>query len=249
MSIRPCLFLRSLACLLTGAISLTSLAAATQPTAAPTPEPRIITVTGQETVRIPATLARLSILIEARKPAAADATRAVREPSHRVLELLQTESAEQIQAGALTLNPVYRQKSSSASNANEPEISGYLAQWNASFVVPAERAGEFAAAVVDAGANRITQFEFLAADDAILTAQREALQDATRQARDTAAAVLESLGHDVQEVVRIHVNNSGPIRPFQQGRMQMMAMESSGGAATEPGFIDVDGNVTLDVRY
>ncbi len=213
--------------------------------------PRLLTVSGQETVRIPATLAELSIIIEAREKTSAAATQAVIEPSKAVLAFLQQKGAERVQAGALTLNPIYsRSKVSSMSANGEPEITGYLAQWNATFTVPAERAGEFAAGVVDSGANRVTRFEFTADDAAITTARREALQAATREARDTAVAVLSTLNYELREVVRIHVNSNGPIRPMQRGMMMSaMAADSSGPAATEPGFIDVDGNVTLEVRY
>ena len=239
-------FSAALALIAVGAVALRA-----QPTPVDPNAPRILTVNGQETVRIPATLAELSILIEAREKTSAEASRAVVEPSKAVLAFLQQKGAERVQAGALTLNPIYsRGKVSSMSGNAEPEITGYLAQWNATFTVPAERAGEFAAGVVDAGANRVTRFEFTAADNAIKTARREALQAATRDARETAIAVLSTLDYELHEVVRIHVNSNGPIRPMQRGMMMSaMSTESSGPAATEPGFIDVDGNVTLEVRY
>ncbi len=214
--------------------------------------PRILTVSGQETVRIPATLAQLSIIIEAREKTSAVASRAVVDPSKAVLAYLKEHDADRIQAGALTLNPIYSHGKISSASDGEPEITGYLAQWNATFTVPAERAGEFAAGVVQAGANRVTRFEFLASDEAIADARTEALRAATRQARATASSVLEALDETIREIVRIHVNNHGPIRPLQRGAMHMsaMAMEDSGGpAAVEPGFIDIDGNVTLEVRY
>ncbi|WP_221032674.1 SIMPL domain-containing protein [Actomonas aquatica] len=214
-------------------------------------ERRILTVTGEDTVRIPATLAQISIIIEAREKTSAEANRAVVDPSRAVLDFLESEGAERIQAGALTLNPIYSRMKASSMADEGPQITGYQAQWNASFVVPAERAGEFASGVVEAGANRVTQFAFLAADDAIAAARTEALQSATREARATAEAVLATLDYELAEVVRIHVNTTGPVRPLQRGVMHSMAMESSAGssAAVEPGFIDINGNVTLEVRY
>lgn len=224
-----------------------------QPTPVDPNAPRILTVNGQETVRIPATLARLSIIIEAREKTSAEASRAVVGPSTKVLEFLKDQGADRIQAGALTLNPIYSRAKVSSMASEEPDITGYLAQWNATFDVPAERAGEFTAGVIKAGANRVTHFEFRAADAAIEVARREALQAATRKARATAEAVLETLDYKVREIVRINVNSSGPVMPFQRGMLRASAMkmvDASGGAsAVEPGFIDIEGNVGLEVRY
>ncbi|MCF3650026.1 SIMPL domain-containing protein [Synoicihabitans lomoniglobus] len=212
--------------------------------------PRILTVTGQESVRIPATLAQISIVIAAQEETSAAASQAVIKPSQAVLAYLKDHDADRIQAGALTLNPIYSRNKASSLRNNESDVVAYAALWNATFTVPADKAGEFAAGVIAAGANRVTRFDFIASDDAINDARTEALQAATRQARDTAEAVLSTLDHRINEVVRIHVNSNGPVRPMQRGMMQMAALESSGGSpAVEPGFIDIEGNVTLEVRY
>ncbi len=237
------------------ALAAVALVASTVSAQLPTPvdpnAPHILTVTGQDSVRIPATLAQLSIVIAAQEETAAAATAAVTAPSQTVLAYLQEKAADRIQAGALTLSPVYSRRKVSSTGDSEPVITGYTATWNATFTVPADRAGDFAAGVIDAGANRITRFDFLASDDALAAARNEALQGATRQARDTAVAVLTTLDKQLRDVVRIHVNSNGPVRPLARGGvMHAMAMEaSSAPAAVEPGFIEVDGNVTLEVRY
>lgn len=234
------------------AIALAATTASAQLAAPVDPNaPHLLTVTGQDSVRIPATLAQLSIVITAQEESAAAATAAVTTPSHTVLAYLQENQADRIQAGALTLSPVYSRRKVSSTGDSEPVITGYTASWNATFTVPAERAGDFAAGVIEAGANRITRFDFLASDEALAAARNEALQGATRQARDTAVAVLATLDKELRDVVRIHVNSNGSVRPLARGTvMRAMAMDSnSAPAAVEPGFIEVDGNVTLEVRY
>ena len=245
MTTRPFLYL--LAAGLTLASPLIGSASADQPAQ------RAVTITGQDTVRISATRARLTAMVESQagSPAAAQAT--VRKGSQTVLDYLQKSKVESLQAGAMTLYPVYgdRRPDPAISGNEPPEIVAYRAQWNASFEVEAGRAGEMADGLVTSGAGRITGFSFTATDDALAKAQQEALRGAALRARNDAHAVLDALGYKPGEVVRVEVNSSGPAQPMFRRAEMMGAFSSDQGPSTavEPGLIEVNGSVVIEVAY
>ena len=154
------------------------------------PERNVLSVSGHETVRIPATRARLTVMIEGREKTSDAAQKNVAQQSTAVLEFLKRSRVDRLQAGALALNPIYETKQfrSSGGDGQSIGISGYLAQWTAAFEVDAERAGELADGTVQAGATRITSFEFTATEDALAAAQREALKAAALRAKEDARA-------------------------------------------------------------
>lgn len=215
------------------------------------PDRRVLGLTGQETVRIPATRARLTIVVEEEAKNAAPAQQAVSQRSNAVLDFLQRSDVDRLQAGTLSLHPIY-EETSSRGPRHPTTIAGYRAQWTASFEIEADRTGKIADGVVSAGAARIRNFEFTATEAALADAQRQALREAALRAREDAPAVLQALGYAPDEVVRITVNTGGPIRPLAQ-RAEMTATraldQGKATTAVEPGFIEVDGSVTLEVAY
>ncbi len=216
-----------------------------------TPDRRIITVRGQDVVRIPATRARLTALIETQAESPAAAQQVVREHSRTVLAFLERSRVERLQAGAMALHPVYdhHRPSLPAAPDSAPRVVAYRAQWSASFEVEAGRAGEIADGIVDAGVARLASFEFTATDEALAGAQQAALRGAARRAREEAHAVLDALGYQPGEVVRIEVNSAGPAQPLYRRTEMAFAADAGGATAVEPGLIEVNGSVALEIAY
>jgi len=213
------------------------------------PAPRVLTVTGQESVSIPATHARVTVMIESREKTANAASSQTGSASQKVLDFLKSSNVGRLQTGGLAVNPIFtpRKVISSISGEEETEISGYLAQWTASFEVPVERAGDIVADVIERGVSRVTGFELKATDEATAAAQREALRLAAKRAHADADAVLEALGYTATGVVKIQVNGAsgGPV-----GRgMMTMAYSAKSAPALEGGTEDITGSVTLEVSY
>lgn len=213
------------------------------------PEKRILTVTGQDSVSIPATHARVSVMIESREKTAGAASSQTGTASQKVLDYLKSANVDRLQTGGLAVNPIFtpRKVISSISGEEETEISGYLAQWTASFEVPVERAGNIVTDAIEPGVSRVTGFELKATDEATAAAQREALKLAAKRARADADAVLEALGYTATEIVKIQVNGAsgGPV-----GRgMMAMAYKASDAPALEGGVEEITGSVTLEVAY
>lgn len=217
----------------------------------PNSDRRIITVRGQDVVRIAATRARLTAMIEMQAESPAAAQQAVRERSRTVLAFLERSRVDRLQAGAMALHPVYDHRRSQFPGTPDgpPQVVAYRAQWSASFEIDAARAGEMADGIVEAGVARIASFEFTATDEALASAQQAALRGAAQRAREDAHAVLEALGYRPGEVVRIELNSTGPAQPFYRRAEMTMAADAGGSTAVEPGLIEVNGSVALEVAY
>jgi uncharacterized protein YggE len=214
------------------------------------PEKRILTVTAQDSISIPATHARVSVMIESRDKTASAASSQTGAASKKVLDYLKSANAGRLQTGGLAVNPIFtpRKVISSNSGQEETEISGYLAQWTASFEIPVERAGDIVSKAIELGVSRVTQFELTATDEATATAQREALKLAAKRARADADAVLEALGYEATGVFKIQVNSSSGV-PMGGRGMVAMSYSAKSAPALEGGVTDVSGSVTLEVTY
>ena len=214
------------------------------------PEQRLLIVTAQDSVSIPATHARVSVMIESRDKTATAASSQTGAASTKVLDHLKSANAGRLQTGGLAVNPIFTPKkvASSYSGPEETEISGYLAQWTASFEVPVERAGDIVSKAIELGVSRVTQFELTATDEATAAAQREALKLAAKRARADADAVLEALGYEATGVYKIQVNSSSGI-PMGGRAMAAMSYSAKSAPALEGGVTDVSGSVTLEVTY
>jgi uncharacterized protein YggE len=222
---------------------------AAAPAEAEKSDKRILTVTGQDSVSIPATHARVTVMIESREKTANAASSKTGAASHKVLDYLKASNAGRLQTGGLAVNPIFTPKKvvSSYTGQEETEVSGYLAQWTASFEVPVERAGEIVSKAIELGVSRVTQFQLTATDEATAIAQREALKLAAQRARADADAVLEALGYTATGIVKVHVSGSSP-GPMGRG-MVAMAYSAKSAPALEGGTEDITASVTLEVAY
>lgn len=214
------------------------------------PAQRTLTVTGQESVSIPATHARVTVMIESRDKTADIASSKIGAASQKVLDFLKSSNVARLQTGGLAVNPIFAPKKvlSSYTGNEETEVSGYLAQWTASFEVPVERAGKIVSQAIELGVSRVTQFQLTATDEATAAAQREALQLAAKRARADADAVLDALGYKATGITKIQVNGASG-GPMGGRGMVAMAYSAKSAPALEGGVQEITGSVTIDVTY
>jgi len=212
---------------------------------------RILSVSAQSSVEIPTTHARISVMIEAREETPKAAQASIARRSNPVLDYLKSAEVDKLQTSGLSLNPIYERTKSSSSRNSKTVIVGYSAQWTASFEVLIEEAGEVADQVVVSGADRITGFHLKATDEAVEAARTEALSRAAKQARDRGMAVLDALGYEVDEVIRIHVQNHGSPYPMRAMRAEAMSMAADAPPTTaiEGGMQQIPGSVQLEIAY
>ena len=213
---------------------------------------RILTVSAQASVEIPTTHARITVMIEAREDTPQAAQAAIARRSNPVLEYLKKEGVEKLQTSGLSLNPIFERNPKRPDTwSDQSKIVGYHAQWTTSFEVTVERAGALADGVVAEGADRIAGFLLKATDEAVESARTEALRLAALQARDRGIAVLDALNYEMREIVRVHVQDHGPIQPMRAMRSEMMTMAADAGppTAVEGGLQTIPGSVSLEIAY
>lgn len=210
--------------------------------------PRTLSVTAQESISIPATHTRVTVMIESREKTPDAASAAAGAVSHKVLDFLKGSAVDRLQTGGLAVNPVFAPRKFSSGTGGEMEVTGYLAQWTASFEASVDQAGRIVARAIDLGVTRVTQFNLTATDDSIAAAQREALRLAAKRARADADAVLDALGYKATEVLKVHVN-AGHVQPMGGRGMVAMAYSEKSAPALEGGVQEITGSVTLEVAY
>lgn len=213
---------------------------------------RVLTVSAESSVEIPTTHARITVMIEAREKTPGEAQASIARRSNPVMDFLKSADVQKLQTAGLSLNPIIEyHKNSSSTRTGRNEIVGYSAQWSTSFEVPVERAGEIADEVVNQGADRIAEFQLKATDEAVEAARTEALALAARSARDRGEAVLASLGHELDEIIRIQIINTSSPYPMRAMRAEAMSMaaDSSAPTAIEGGLQTIRGSVQLEIAY
>jgi uncharacterized protein len=206
---------------------------------------RTLTASGRGIVTIPTTISqiRLAIEVSAKTPNGAQQAAATR--STRVIDYLKTQRVDKLQTTGINLNPTYTYPPNAT-----PQLTGYTANNSISFRVTTDRAGAILDAAVKNGATRIDGVNFIASDEAIASAQTQALKQATQDAQRQADAVLDSLNFKRREIIGIQINNNSipaPIPLAQQMVRQKVAMDVN--TPIIGGEQQVEATVTLDIGY
>ena len=202
---------------------------------------RTLTVQGQGSVFIPATIAQVSLGVEVHAETAEAAQQQAARQSSAVVELLRSRNVDKLQTTGVRLNPIYSRRD------NQQVISGYRASNIVSFQISTDAAGELLDTAVSRGATRINGVNFVADDTAIAQARDRALQEATLDARSQADVVLGSLNLQRREVVSINISAGYSSPPVMYGRMEAMAADAS--TPIEGGEQQITASVTLEVSY
>ncbi|MEM9165002.1 MAG: SIMPL domain-containing protein [Cyanobacteria bacterium P01_F01_bin.4] len=231
-------------------LSLTALTvglintAAIAPVEAQEPLSRVLTVTGQGSESISATLAQVQLGVEAQGETAEAVQQEIAQRSSAVIELLRSQNVDKLQTTGIRLNPQYNY------DGDRPRIVGYTGSNTVSFQMPTDQVGTLLDDVIAAGANQINNVSFVATDDALDAARDTALQGATADAQAQANVVLDSLNLSAQEIVGIQVNNANPPTPIPYAaRAQTLEIAADVSTPVEGGEQTVNARVTLQIRY
>lgn len=231
-----------------GVLGLTSLTSLTManPAMAEQQMSRTVIVTGQGTEMVPTTLSRVQLGVEVQGDTAEEVQQEAARRSTAVVNLVRSRNVDKLQTTGISLNPRY-----DYSNNGEQKIVGYTATNTISFQVPTERAGIIIDDAVKAGATRIDGVSFIADEEAIATAQRQAIREATQDAQAQADAALSALGLTRKEVVSIQVNGSAPPPPIPYRREALAASVADAPTPTPVvgGEQEVQSSVTLQFSY
>jgi uncharacterized protein YggE len=205
---------------------------------------RTLTVSGRGVESIATTLSQVNLGVEVQGKTAQEVQQEAANRSSAVVALLKSRNVDKLQTTGITLNPVY-----SYTN-NVQRITGYAASNTVSFRIATEKAGTLLDEAVKAGASQINGISFIATDEAIATAQKQALKGATQDARQQADAVFNALGFQPKEVVSIQINGaSAPPPPILQ-RAEFAKVRSADASTPVVGSEQrVEASVTLQISY
>ncbi|MBD2164489.1 SIMPL domain-containing protein [Calothrix membranacea FACHB-236] len=206
---------------------------------------RTLTVSGRGMEAIPTTLSLVNLGVEIQGKTAQEVQQEAARRSTAVVALLKSRNVEKLQTTGIRLNPVY-----SYTN-NVQRITGYAASNTVSFRIATEKAGPLLDEAVKAGATQINGISFVATDEAIAAAQKQALKEATQDAQAQAQAVFSSLGLTSKEVVSIQVNGASAPPPLPVLYRAESAKLAQADASTPVvgGEQQVEASVTLQISY
>lgn len=205
---------------------------------------RTLSVTGRGTTSISATLTQIRLAVEVSGKNPNDVQKEAAQRSSKVIQLLRSKKVDKLQTAGIGLNPIYNYEN------NKQKLTGYNATNSLSFRLPVAQAGAVIDAAVQAGATRIDSVSSIASEEAVATAQTQALQLATKDAQRQAQSVLSALGLQPKEVVGIQINDAARPNPvmmesaaFARSDRKMATTEVVGGEQ------EVQANVTLQISY
>ncbi|MCZ2200832.1 SIMPL domain-containing protein [Cylindrospermopsis raciborskii] len=205
---------------------------------------RTLTVSGSGVETIATTLTRVSLGVEVQGKTAQEVQQEAARRSSAVVNLLKSRKVEKLETTGVRLNPVY-----SYTN-NIQRITGYAASNTVSFRFPTDKVGSLLDEAIKTGASEINGISFVATDEAINEAQKQALRKATQEAKKQAEAVLSSLGFQTKEIISIQINNaSAPPPPILQRSQVVKASASDAVTPIVGGEQQVEASVTLQISY
>jgi uncharacterized protein len=207
---------------------------------------KTITVTGNGMERIMTTLAQVRLGVEIQGKTAIEVQQEVAQRSSAVVNLLRSKKVEQLQTAGVLLNPTYGQVDE---KSGQVILTGYIGTNTVSFRVPLEQVGSLLDETVKAGASRVDEVSFTATPEAIFTAKKEALRQASINAQDRANVVLDTLNLKSQEIVKIEVDDARVSQPNPLENQQFSVADSKMSTPIIGGEQTVQASVSLQISY
>jgi uncharacterized protein len=207
-----------------------------------------LVVSGRGMVDIPKTTSLVSLGVEVQGKTSALAQEELAKRSTAVVNLLKARpDVTKLETTSITLNPIYNQKD------GKQTIASYSATNIVHFQIAPDKIGTLLDEAIKAGATRIDSVTLVASDEAIASAQKDAINAASKDARSQADAALGALELKQKEIVSIQINGARPPVPETMDTKNLLqeATPSSLAARTAvvAGEQRIEAFVTLQVRY
>ena len=202
-----------------------------------------LTVTGSGVEKIATTITEVRLGVEVRDQTAAEVQQQVAKQTSAVVDLLRAKNVEQLQTTGIQLQPNYNYSN------NQRNLVGYIGINKVSFRLKTEEVGALLDEAVNAGVSRIDGINFTATPEAIAEAEKEALRQATIEARAMADVVFKTLNLTSKEIVSIQVNQANVPSPMP---LSVAKFSQANAEATTPiigGEQTVRASVTLQISY
>ncbi|MGL5940509.1 MAG: SIMPL domain-containing protein [Waterburya sp.] len=204
---------------------------------------RTLTVTGEGKEMIPTTLTQVQLGVEVQGKTSEEVQQEVANQSTSVVNLLKSRNVQQLKTTGISLQPNYDY------NSSDRKLIGYIGTNLVSFSLETQQIGNLLDQVVKSGATRIDQVSFTATDEAIATAQKQALQAAVQNAQAQAEAVLSTLNLSSQDIIKIQVNGASVPQPMPQLEAAALAKDANASTPVIGSEQTVMASVTLEISY
>lgn len=205
---------------------------------------RTLTVTGEGVETVATSLTEVQLGIEVNARSADIVQREAAQQTAAVVDFLRSRQVEKLQTVGIQLQPSYDYSN------NQRKLLGYIATNTISFRTKTEQVGSLLDEAVKAGATRINGISFLASDQSIEAAQKQALKKATIEAQLQADAVFQALNIQAKEIVSVQVNGATPpVVPKIQADYMMRAANAAPPTPVIGGEQTVRASVTLQIAY
>lgn len=208
---------------------------------------RTLTVPGKGKVNIPTTMTQVNLGVQVQGKTSAEVQQQVAQKSSAVVELLKSrKEVEKLETAGINLNPDYSYKD------GRQTLVGYSGSNIVKFRVPTEKTGTLLDEAIKAGATRIDGLSFVASDEAIAIAQKQALKNAVEDANKQADAVLGALNLRNREIVNIQLNAVNPPQPIPMPAIAAENFASKQSMRDTPvvgGEREIEAFVTLQIKY
>lgn len=204
---------------------------------------RILTVTGQGTVPVPTTLTQVSLGVETQGKNADEVQQELAERSSAVVAFLRSRNVKKLTTTGISLQPIYSQE-------DERKIIGYVGRNTVNFRINTKESSKLIDEAVKAGATRINGIIFIATEEAIDTAEQEAIRIATLNAEKKAQAALGALNLVRRNIIKINIAEA-PWQQLQNLAYGGITNNVSNNVATPivGGEQEVRASVTLQITY
>ncbi|WP_414567377.1 SIMPL domain-containing protein [Nostoc sp. CCY 9925] len=203
-----------------------------------------LVVSGRGMVDIPKTNARVSLGVQVQGETSGLVQQELAKRSQAVVNLLKTrQDVTKLETTSITLNPRYNPKDGN-------QIIGYYATNLVRFQIAPEKLGTLLDEAIKTGATRIDGVTLVASDEAIATAQKRAIDAASKDARSQADAALSALQLKQQEIVSIQINGARPPIPVAMETSNLIQKTADfSSTPVVAGEQRIEAFVTLQVRY
>ncbi|WP_448381533.1 SIMPL domain-containing protein [Gloeomargarita sp.] len=215
-------------------VLLVSLWSGMSPASAETQE-RILRVTGQGVITIPAQLAAVEVGVELRGNNANQVQTEIAQRMDKIISTLRQKSAEKLTTTGVQLFPIYGERQ---------QLLGFIGRNTVRFQLPISQTGAVLDALVAQGVNQINHLSFVANDATLEQGRMQALQAAVQDARNQAQTVLQALQLTPKEVVGITILGSSIPAPRSFELAELRA-----GTPIVGGEQTVQAQVQLAIRY
>jgi uncharacterized protein YggE len=190
---------------------------------------RSIEALGRATVSVAADRVRLTVAVETRGATAAEAASRNARTAQAIIDAVSTRvgASGRVETAHYTLNAEYDYSKAE----NRRRLIGYVA--NNAVTVTSDKldaAGELIDAALGAGANSVTSLVFFRKDRSDV--RRQALLEAGRRARETAAAIAEALGVELGDLLSASSEADPPVVPGPVRARGLAYAEAAMDAAT-----------------